>query len=260
MVFHLEAVLLAVAPPARQPSREVGNRGMRVPLVDERTGDVPGTRVEVLVGAPTRKVASPVVQLQGHVPDRVSKVKAHHTTLLLGGPRDPVKLEELASVVLHSAEHHHRQFLPMLPDRGLDVLGPEGVLSRAGKELHEGGSRVEAMVRDLRVDGKLVRGEGLAFHHDLVALLRRAVESAHEEVQVRREGIHDGDLHRLGAHNPGHVIATIFVGCHPGAGRIHIGKVALNAPSLPLLQLLHDVRPRALGLDTQAVAAEVYAR
>ena len=50
-------------------------------FVDKQTGDPTGTRVEILVGAPDRKVHVPVMQRQRHVPDCVGKIPATDATL-----------------------------------------------------------------------------------------------------------------------------------------------------------------------------------
>mmetsp|Transcript_94003 Transcript_94003/g.293826 ORF Transcript_94003/g.293826 Transcript_94003/m.293826 type:complete len:257 (+) Transcript_94003:3-773(+) len=108
VVFHLEAVFLAVAPPPRQAPREVGHPGIGVALVHEGARDVAGAGVEVLVGAPAGKIAAPIVQLKRHIADRMREVEAHQATLLPSRAGDPVQLEELARIVLDPAEHDHR--------------------------------------------------------------------------------------------------------------------------------------------------------
>mmetsp|Transcript_8646 Transcript_8646/g.19745 ORF Transcript_8646/g.19745 Transcript_8646/m.19745 type:complete len:437 (+) Transcript_8646:319-1629(+) len=257
LMLHLETVRLPVTPPPAEATRKVRSLHVRVTLVHKGAGDVPGPGVQVLVCAPACKVAAPVVQPQGRVADRVGQVEADDAALGFGCLRDAAHLEELAGVVLDAAEHHQGHLITLRRDGRLDVLGSQRVLTLAWPELDQGHGRVEALSRDLRHHGKLVRGEGLALDEDLVPGLRGPVEGTHEQVQVHGEGVHDDHLVRLGPHDVGQVLAAVLVGRDPRPDGVHVREVALDAPALPLLELLHHVRLRGPGLQPKAVAAEV---
>mmetsp|Transcript_5456 Transcript_5456/g.11107 ORF Transcript_5456/g.11107 Transcript_5456/m.11107 type:complete len:264 (+) Transcript_5456:261-1052(+) len=137
VMLHLKAVRFPVAPPTSQTTGQVSHPCIRMPLMHEATGNVARARIQVFVGAPAGKVATPIVQLQGNIPDGVGQVETHHAALVLGCTRDAVQLEELACVVLDPAEHDQRKFLPMRLNCSLDVLSAECVLPLAGPQLHQ---------------------------------------------------------------------------------------------------------------------------
>jgi len=79
-----------------------------VVLVHKDGRDSPWARIKVLVGAPASKINLPVVEFQDHIAGGVGQVKPHNAALSVTSLRDFLQVKELASVVLDSTEHDHR--------------------------------------------------------------------------------------------------------------------------------------------------------
>lgn len=108
----------------------------------------------------------------------------------------------------------------------------------------------------------MIAGEGLAFQDDLVAaVLVGFVERRHEKMQIRRQGLHDGDLGLMCSHDGGHEPGRPGIDIQPRRKRgVAEGfEVALDALGAPSVEKLADPGGRTLGLQAERVAAEVSA-
>lgn len=120
------------------------------------------------------------------------------------------------------------------------------------------GVRQDGFRRGTRTD--VIARERLALDYDLMpALDVRLVEGGHDQVQVRRQRLHDGYLGRAGPDDGRHHLGRPGVHVQPGrqGGAIQRLEVALNALGRPRVEILPDAGCRAPGLKAERVAAEV---
>lgn len=106
----------------------------------------------------------------------------------------------------------------------------------------------------------MVAGEGFALKEDLVpAVDVGVVKGRHEEVEVGRQGLHDGHLGRGGAYDGGDQLSGAGVDVQPcrEGGALERLEVALYALGGPCGQILADAGGCPLGLETERVSAEV---
>lgn len=97
----------------------------------------------------------------------------------------------------------------------------------------------------------MVAGKRLALEHDLVlAIDVGLVKSRHQQVEVGRQGLHDGHLTLRGAHDGGDELGRPVVGIEPGRERRSIERleVTLHALGSPGGEVLVDAGLGALGL------------
>ena len=93
--------------------------------------------------------------------------------------------------------------------------------------------RLEAVMRNLRLDRVGVGREGRIFHQDLVTRLRRPIKGRHQQVQVDRQAVHADDFVRLRADQPRRRFAQGLVIGIPGRRGIEVPVHARAAPSRP---------------------------
>lgn len=106
----------------------------------------------------------------------------------------------------------------------------------------------------------VVTGEGFALEEDLVpAVDIGVVKGRHEEVEVGRQGLHDGHLGRGGAYDGGDQLGGARVHVQPSreGGSLKRLEVALYTLGGPCAQILADASGCPLGLETERVATEV---
>jgi hypothetical protein len=120
--------------------------------------------------------------MQGHITRRVREVKTHLAALRVAGLGDPLHVEQLASVVLNTAEHNQRDGGAFARDDLLDVFRAQQRLPLAGCDLEHRTGRVKAMQLDLRGNGMMIGRECLLLQQDLKTRSRRAVEGGHHHV------------------------------------------------------------------------------
>mmetsp|Transcript_32544 Transcript_32544/g.95239 ORF Transcript_32544/g.95239 Transcript_32544/m.95239 type:complete len:310 (-) Transcript_32544:654-1583(-) len=140
-VGHVEAGGLLLAPPAGQHRKPLA----MVLLVHEEAPDAAWSGIEVLVGAPASPIDAPVVQLQVQVPHGVGAVPKRRRADALRGRGDLRHLEELAAVILHSAEAYDRQGVAGLLDRLDDVLRSQQLLALSRGQRQQGLRRRDAV-------------------------------------------------------------------------------------------------------------------
>lgn len=87
----------------------------------------------------------------------------------------------------------------------------------------------------------------------------RLIEGCHQQVQVRRQRLHDGDFFDMGSHNGGHHLSGTGIDIEPGWQRrvVEEFEVALDALGAPGSQVLLDAGGSAPRLEAQRVADEV---
>ena len=106
----------------------------------------------------------------------------------------------------------------------------------------------------------MITRKRLTLNHDLMPPPPfRAIERREQEMQIRRQRLHDGDLFRRGADDGGHGARGRLVGVQPGRQR-GVGEgleVALHALRGPRGEELGEARGDAAGLEAEGVAAEV---
>lgn len=90
----------------------------------------------------------------------------------------------------------------------------------------------------------------------------RVVKGRHEEVQVRRQGLHHGHLGLIGADNGRDLLGNMGIGVQPRRQRRVVQglEVALDALGAPCVEILLHPSPRPLRLQAQGVSAQVGAR
>ncbi len=142
----------------------------------------------------------------------------------------------------------------MLVQRALDILSPDDL--RALPRCHDDQRilRIEPVVAQVRLDRVGVRRKHRIFHKHLVALLGRAEERNHHQVQVDGEAVHHHHLAEVRANQCGARLAKQFVVAIPRALPLEMG---VHAELRPGVQLLVDDGARGLGLQTERVAREV---
>ena len=164
-----------MAPPARQAlsrpaALPIGNSAaFTVALVHEAAPDGSWAAVHVLVGAPARKVAAPIVQRHGHVAYGVRQVKADHAALGARSGRNGMHVEELSGIVLNATQQHQRDASALLRQDDINVLCAQQDLPGPRGNLNQGDGGVQAVVEQLGGDGVHVRGKGLLLDQNLEA-------------------------------------------------------------------------------------------
>lgn len=293
LAAHAETRALLATPPAAQAWPEAqalladlvaalgGRRDVAVALVDEESADDTWPAVHVLVVAPRGEVDVPVVQLQRHVADGVGEVPADGDAALLGVGGDGGDVEELARVVLDAREEQQGGAGGVGVDYRENVRGgEERAVWFGGVEFDEGLRVVEVVQVQLRLDGVLpapmlsagdkkrgleykwpyvIAGEGLALNDDFVPLLGWPVETCHEQVQVCREGLHDGDFALLRAHNLGHLRLQVLLHVDPGAvvAILQLLPMAVDALDCPGVEVPLHIVPRPPRLQSERVTTQV---
>jgi hypothetical protein len=106
----------------------------------------------------------------------------------------------------------------------------------------------------------VITWESFAFKNDLVlALDVRAVESGHQEVQVRSQGLHDGDFRLVGSNDGCYQLGGSCICIQPcWEGRLlERLEVPLNTLGSPGAEVLLKPGDCPLGLQAERVPAEV---
>ena len=85
------------------PSGKAKDLGAVMALVHINSRDSARTRIEVFIGAPDRKIYSPVVELKGYVAHGMREVPAHDHAFGLGCCRDDSHRVGPAGEVVHPA-------------------------------------------------------------------------------------------------------------------------------------------------------------
>jgi hypothetical protein len=100
----------------------------------------------------------------------------------------------------------------------------------------------------------LVGRESARFHDDFEPLLRRAVKTNHEQVEIGRQRVHHYYLFLFCANKPGSLRQQKLVVWHPG----HFpSKVTFDSVFPPVFHLMHQSFLHTLRLQAERVAAEV---
>ena len=106
----------------------------------------------------------------------------------------------------------------------------------------------------------MVAGKGLALEDDLVpAVDVGLVKCRHEQVQVRRQRLHDGDLVLTRPNYGRHEASSARIGVEPRRQRRALKRleVALHALGGPGVEVLVEALGRPFGLEAERVTAEV---
>ena len=186
------------------------------------------------------------MQLQGYVAHRVGQIEAHRSPYPAPGGGDTSEIKELPAVVLHAGPEHEGQLVAGPLDGGDDVLVGDRILALPRPDLDEVGSRIEAVVAQLRLHGVLIAGEGTALHDDLAPPARRAEEADHHEVQVDGEGVGGDHLRGPRPYDTRQPLLQVAVVAEPAP----LGALppALHAAVTPAFQFLLQVRAGGPGL------------
>lgn len=81
--------------------------------MNEATADATRATVEVFVAAPTREIDIPFVQLQRHVTNGMSQIKANQAAKIMTNFGDLCQVEKLTGIVLDTAEHDQSRLAAM---------------------------------------------------------------------------------------------------------------------------------------------------
>jgi hypothetical protein len=175
------------------------------------------------------------VQRERQVADRVRQVDAGDAAVAMRGAHDARHVKCLPGAKLHPGPQHQRNLLGARRQRGLDGLLRHQVLTRARRELEQGGPRVKTAPGDLGSDRMPVGGEGPGFHQDAGTTPLRAVETRQHEVQVRGQGVHGDDFAVARAGEGGQARCEVLVIGNPRTPRMLVPRDAQARPVIEFL-------------------------
>lgn len=246
-------------------------------LVDKKGRHTARTAVKVLVGTPCSKVHVPVMQSQVHVAGRMGAVPANQNALRLGIRGDFLDVEILPSVKLDGREKNYSCTRGMLIDDTKNLLGGQGgEFGVLGLDENHGVFWAKIVVFDLRLNGVLsprmsvaalparprsdtymITWKCFALDDDLVSLLSRLVEARHQQVQVRCQRTHHGNLFRVSSNNRRHQLRPSLVNVDKGWKQLVIMRYKMSRHTLngPRAQIVVNILANIAGLDSKGVPA-----
>lgn len=169
---------------------------------------------------------------------------------------DFLHLKVLSSVELNSREADNSNLMPMLLNRLQDILSPQQTLSLTRLLTDQRILRIPLVPTDLRFNSIMVRGEGLGFNQDLVALLGRGIESRQEGMEVGSEGVHDGDFILFGTDDASGLFLDGLFDADPGTTE-PVLEMRVDGALAPDLEFFGHVAGHGLGHEAERVSAEV---
>lgn len=119
---------------------------------------------------------------------------------------------------------------------------------------------LESVEPYLRLDCEVVTRKGSPFDQDFVACFGGFVETAHHEMQIRRQGLHDCDFFCFCSDDIPHILTDVVIGVQPG-WQVSIGdilEVAKDALLSPGVEVFFKVLSGQGRLQSQGVPTQVY--
>ena len=217
-------------------------------------GQAARARVQVLVAAPRREVAVPVVQVHGHVANRVRQIESTERAGLVCCGGDGLHVQHLSREVVQSTDQHQRQRIALALDGLHEILRGEARLAVAWRHLHHMLCRVEAANAHVTLDGVGVAGEGARFHQDARALALGSPEAGEQQMQVHAETVHGHDLFGCAANQLAQRLAEHLVVVHP---RVRALEARLRGMRSPRVEFLHHQVARGARHGPERVAHQI---
>ena len=118
-----------MAPPAGK-ARQIG--AVCVALVHKAARQTTGSRIEVFVTTPHRKIAAGSVQFEWAVAGSVGTVEADRTAPGVPPLRDLLHIEELPGVVIRIADQNKRDLVSLFLDDLTNIVHAQALFAVAG--------------------------------------------------------------------------------------------------------------------------------
>jgi len=184
----------------------------------------------------------------------MGKVESKGDSVLLASRCDGFDVECLSRVVVDTGKHHESQFVSLVIDSLQHIVISQRTLPFPEVHHLHHIVRIEPMPARLCLKCVQVGGESGRVAKNLVPAGGGPIEGSQQEVEIRRQGVHEHDLDRLRTDQPGSTGPEGLVIGKPGVATLEVPR---HCKISPRFQFCGDIIEALPGHQSERVATEV---